>query len=43
MAELSPEDKNLISHRAEAAAKMRKFLGEYLSQRGANQGKPRVA
>ncbi|HKP55130.1 MAG TPA: RdgB/HAM1 family non-canonical purine NTP pyrophosphatase [Polyangiales bacterium] len=43
MAELSPEDKNGISHRAEAAAKMRKFLGEYLASRGAPQGKPRVA
>jgi XTP/dITP diphosphohydrolase len=46
MAELSPEDKNLISHRSEAAAKMRKFLGEYLASRGATvaaQGKPRVA
>lgn len=45
MAELSPEDKNLISHRAEAAAKIRKFLGEYLATRGAggSAGKPRVA
>jgi XTP/dITP diphosphohydrolase len=35
MAELSPEEKNEISHRAEAAAKMRKFLGDYLAQRRA--------
>lgn len=34
MAELPPEEKNSISHRAEAAAKMRAFLGEYLSKRG---------
>jgi XTP/dITP diphosphohydrolase len=33
MAELPPEEKNSISHRASAAAKMRAFLGEYLSKR----------
>jgi XTP/dITP diphosphohydrolase len=33
MAELSPEEKNVISHRAEAAAKIRAFLGEYLLSR----------
>lgn len=35
MAELPPEDKNTISHRAIAAAKVRAFLGEYLASRGA--------
>jgi XTP/dITP diphosphohydrolase len=35
MAELPPEDKNSISHRAIAAAKVRAFLGEYLATRGA--------
>ena len=35
MAELPPEEKNSISHRASAAAKMRAFLGEYLSKRAA--------
>jgi XTP/dITP diphosphohydrolase len=35
MAELPPEDKNSISHRAIAAAKMRAFLGEYLATRSA--------
>jgi len=35
MAELPPEDKNTISHRAIAAAKVRAFLGEYLATRGA--------
>ena len=35
MAELPPEDKNTISHRAIAAAKMRAFLGEYLASRSA--------
>jgi non-canonical purine NTP pyrophosphatase (RdgB/HAM1 family) len=34
MAELLPEDKNRISHRALAAAKMRAFLGDYLASRG---------
>jgi len=33
MAELPPEEKNTISHRASAAAKMRAFLGEYLTKR----------
>jgi XTP/dITP diphosphohydrolase len=33
MAELPPDEKNAISHRAEAAAKMRAFLGEYLARR----------
>jgi XTP/dITP diphosphohydrolase len=33
MAELPPEEKNAISHRASAAAKMRAFLGEYLNKR----------
>jgi XTP/dITP diphosphohydrolase len=33
MAELPPEEKNRISHRALAAAKMRAFLGEYLATR----------
>lgn len=33
MAELAPDEKNAISHRAEAAAKMRAFLGEYLARR----------
>jgi XTP/dITP diphosphohydrolase len=33
MAELQPEEKNRISHRALAAAKMRAFLGEYLANR----------
>ena len=35
MAELPPEEKNTISHRAIAAAKMREFLGEYLAKRPA--------
>jgi XTP/dITP diphosphohydrolase len=35
MAELPPEEKNTISHRASAAAKMREFLGEYLAKRPA--------
>ena len=33
MAELSPEQKNRISHRAQALAKMRGFLAAYLTQR----------
>ena len=33
MAELPPEEKNQISHRALAAAKMRAFLGDYLARR----------
>ena len=33
MAELAPEEKNRISHRALASAKMRAFLGEYLTRR----------
>jgi XTP/dITP diphosphohydrolase len=36
MAELPPEEKNRISHRSLAAAKMRAFLGEYLATRGLN-------
>ncbi|HEX4355438.1 MAG TPA: XTP/dITP diphosphatase [Polyangiales bacterium] len=32
-AELAPDDKNRISHRAVAAAKMRAFLAEYLERR----------
>ena len=35
MAELPPEEKNRISHRALASAKMRAFLAEYLASRGA--------
>jgi XTP/dITP diphosphohydrolase len=35
MAELAPEEKNSISHRAEAASKMRAFLSEYLAKRTA--------
>ena len=30
MAELTPDQKNAISHRAQAAAQMRGFLGDYL-------------
>jgi XTP/dITP diphosphohydrolase len=33
MAELTPEGKNAISHRAQAARKMRAFLAEYLAGR----------
>jgi len=33
MAELPPEEKNRISHRALASAKIRAFLGEYLANR----------
>lgn len=33
MAELAPDEKNTISHRAAAATKMRAFLGEYLAKR----------
>jgi len=33
LAELPPEDKNSVSHRAQAAIKMRAFLAEYLAQR----------
>ncbi|MET0389659.1 MAG: XTP/dITP diphosphatase [Polyangiales bacterium] len=36
MAELPPEEKNSISHRASAAAKMRAFLGEYLKAKRAD-------
>lgn len=32
MAELAPEEKNRISHRAQAAAAMRRFLASYLQQ-----------
>jgi XTP/dITP diphosphohydrolase len=35
MAELQPEEKNRISHRAVASTKIRAFLGEYLAQRRA--------
>ena len=35
MAELSPEQKNRISHRAQAAQKMRRFLAGYLPHRPA--------
>jgi XTP/dITP diphosphohydrolase len=38
MAELPPEEKNRISHRAQASAKMRAFLGEYLASRGGGSG-----
>jgi XTP/dITP diphosphohydrolase len=33
MAELAPDEKNSISHRAMASTKMRAFLGEYLARR----------
>jgi XTP/dITP diphosphohydrolase len=33
VAELAPDEKNRISHRAVAATKMRAFLAEYLERR----------